>query len=117
MEDNEANREYLHKINAHGDLLRCKQSPRKMSIIVRMLLNELIQILTPAPITDFFEISGNEIDPAFCNMENQEVNDDNFTESMSPKTLWSQRLNTVSLSIQLRGVNSEVTNGLGKKVY
>jgi hypothetical protein len=74
-----------------------------------MILNNLIHKLTPAPITDFLAMSENDIiDPSFKVTENGMIEEEEIPiEQKTPEAKWSQRLNTVTVSIRLRGVDGD----------
>lgn len=116
IDDNDLNRDYLHRLNAHQDLTKCK-TQRKMSIIVKVLFNDLIQKLTPPPTIDYFSQSESVINPSFCKIDDNETDNDKIVETLSPRTLWSQRLNFVTISLPLRGVENEEKAISENKVY
>ena len=80
----------------------------------RLLLKQLIQILAPAPIKDCFirnEVEGYRSAETLGLRIDETVDENVVTETKSPMTVWSQRRNLVTLSVQLRGVkNAEVLN-------
>lgn len=115
INNNETNKEYLFKIKAHEHLQRCAILPLRYSMAARKLFNDVITKIKSeenanAPADRLHQLKQMEEREMMHKLENECVDDDIITTTLAPNTAWSQRRNTVTISIQLRGVRWEETD-------
>jgi len=106
--DNVAIKQYLVRINAKENIKKCADSPKPRGKNVRNLFQTLLDLLTP----DEMYKSSKDILPHF--KEKIDIQNNVICETKTPMTVWSQRRNTVTLSVRIRGAMTEVTNIEGK---
>ncbi|XP_065675246.1 uncharacterized protein LOC100205880 isoform X2 [Hydra vulgaris] len=104
---NEKSRDYLHKMAVHDQLKIFVCLPMRFSVSAKKLMNSLIAQLSPIPKSyKVIEKKENVINSKIVECSEKEVIK---ISNVTPKVLWSQRNDTVTLSIQLRDVKSEET--------
>lgn len=114
---NEMNRESFHRIKVHMELKKISQLPIRYSPKVKELLKELINLITPGPLTDFQQIDSQVIDPRFYEEKKEISIPDEKPQKGAPMTYWSQTGKHVILSIRLRGVEAEETSIESSRVH
>eukprot|EP00111_Clytia_hemisphaerica_P003727 TCONS_00010704-protein len=109
--DNVPNREHLYHIQAHKELRRISQMPVRYSPKVKELFQYLIEYIEPEPLVSMEQLKrdAQEIDPRFYSKKEQSAPKTENYQRGAPMTFWSQVATTITLSINLRGVEAEET--------